>query len=112
MPPRKDTKIRALPAKQKTDETMRAQSNAEVAKRWFDQLPPTIRKATKKAGSYQVCIEGSGVVDCAQMQVDTYGWVTLLDVKPVNDRPHVNMEVAIQRIIYVVEVPTLKASFA
>lgn len=109
MPPKKTTaKIAALPSRARKPSS----SDSEVVKRWFDQLPPIIRKACKKVGKYEVCIESSGVVTCAQMRVDTYGWVTLLDVAPVNERPHVLMDLAVQRIIYVVEVPTLKPAFA
>lgn len=107
MPPKKTpvTKLAAVRGPKKTTDDV-------ATRRWFDQLPPTIRKATKKAAQYEVCVENSGVVRCAQMRVDTYGWVTLLDVAPVADRPHVNMEVPVSRIIYVVEVPTMQPTFA
>jgi hypothetical protein len=106
MPPKKSVATLTALAKPKkpTDDS--------ATRRWFDQLPLTIRKATRKAGQYEVCVENSGVVRCAQMRVDTYGWVTLLDVAPVADRPHVNMEVPVSRIIYVVEVPTMQPTFA
>lgn len=109
MPVKKTTnaKVRALPTRKKADD-----QDAQHLKLWIEQLPPIIRKALKKVGKYEVCIESSGVVNCAQMKVDTYGWVTLLDVSPVNERPHITMDVAVARIIYVVEVPTLKPAFA
>lgn len=107
MPPKKTTKIRALPARQKT-----LTQDEQHMKLWIEQLPPLVKKAMKKVGRYEVCIESSGVVNCSQMRVDTYGWVTLLDVAPINERPHVTMDVAVPRIIYVVEVPTLKPAFA
>ena len=103
--PTKTSKVSALPAPKKREDSA-------AVKRWFDQLPPTIRKATKKVGQYEVCVENSGVMKCAQMRVDTYGWVTLLDVSPADDRPHVNADVPVSRIIYVVEVPTLKPTFS
>ena len=111
MPPKKTpTKLRALP----TAGPKRPKSDdAEVVKRWFDQLPPTIRKATRKAAKYEVCVENSGVMKCSQMRVDTYGWVTLLDVAPTGtDRPHVNVDVRAERIIWALEEPTLRATFA
>ncbi len=106
MPPKKLTKVSALPTA-----TRKQSKDSEVVKAWFDQLPLLIRKATRKAGKYEVCIESSGVMKCSQMRVDTYGWVTLLDVAPADDRPHVMVDVAVHRIIYIVEVPTLQPTF-